>query len=45
LQALALEPGADATDLALDQRRPLDETFDPGGCFADIFARNGALFC
>jgi hypothetical protein len=45
LQALALKPGADATNLALDQRRALDEAFNPGGCITDILERNSALFC
>jgi hypothetical protein len=36
LQALALEPGADAANLAFDQRRTLDETFDPGGRITDV---------
>jgi hypothetical protein len=36
LQALALEPGVDAANVAVDQRRALDETFDPGGCITDI---------
>jgi hypothetical protein len=38
LQAFAFQPDPDATDLAFDQRRALDETIDPFPRFDNILA-------
>jgi hypothetical protein len=44
LQTLALQPDAGATDFALDQRRPLDETVDALRGFDDVFAAHDGRF-
>jgi len=45
LQALALEPDTRAIDLALQERRSLNETRDPLGCFSDVAAGDLDGFC
>jgi hypothetical protein len=45
LQTLAFEPDARPVDLALDERRVLDEITDPSGRLSDITTRDLSGFC